>query len=343
MNLHVFRLDKFIPPFMAFCRERLPDHDNHFHVVDNERDFPYQDGPDSHLQTSRLGYLKLFWKMYRARRIILHNLLDIHVVLFLALNPWLLKKCYWVIWGFDLYLYHQRHAGWKFRANECLRRIVIKHMGYLLTYVPGDVALARQWYRARGQHLDCIMYPSNVFTAPDVVACRTRERRSGLTVQVGNSADPSNNHLQTFEKLASEGGRGYRVLVPLAYGDAGYAKKVISAGERLFGEAFHPITGFMPYPEYLKMLGDIDIAIFAHDRQQAMGNIVSLLGLGKTVYLKPDITSAQFLRDQGLTFRDAHRLALETITKQESDRNRELIEAYFSMQRLTFQWQRILG
>ena len=91
------------------------------------------------------------------------------------------------------------------------------------------------------------------------------------------------------------------------------------------------------------MLRDIDIAIFAHDRQQGMGNIISLLGLGKTVYLKPGITSAQFLRDQGVAFHDANRLTLETISEQESDYNKMLIEAYFSIRRLTSQWQRILG
>lgn len=339
MNLHVFRLDKFIPPFMAFCRERLPDHDNYFYVVDNDRDYAYQDGPDSHLQTGRLGYLKLFWKMYRARRVIVHNLLDKHVVLFLALNPWLLKKCHWVIWGFDLYLYHQRRKSWKFRANEWLRRIVIKRMGYLITYVPGDVALARQWYGARGEHLECIMYPSNVFTPPNLDVA---DSRSVTTVQVGNSADPSNNHFQVFTQLSKASPGAYTVLVPLAYGDPAYARQVSEAGERLFGEAFRPVTGFMPYNDYLSMLAEIDIAIFAHDRQQAMGNIIALLGMGKTVYLKPEVTSARFLREQNIVFLDATRPALETISRHDADRNKALIGSYFSMQRLTTQWQRIL-
>lgn len=338
MNLHVFRLDKFIPPFMAFCRERLPDHDNHFHVVDNERDFPYRDGPDSHLQTSRLGYLKLFWKMYRARRIILHNLLDIHVVLFLALNPWLLKKCYWVIWGFDLYLYHQRHAGWKFRANECLRRIVIKRMGYLLTYVPGDVTLARQWYGARGVHLDCIMYPSNVFSAPP-----DRPRVHGVrTLQVGNSADPGNNHLQVFEQLAGQNLEGWRVIVPLSYGDPEYSNRVVKAGEALIPGRVEALKTFLAYEDYLQLLAEVDIAVFAHDRQQAMGNIITLLGMGKTVYMKDDISSTEYLRGLGVTVFSVHTLDLRLASQQQLQSNQRIIQEQFSTSVLTAQWATIL-
>ncbi len=338
MNLHVFRLDKFIPPFMTFCRERLPDHDNHFHVVDNQRDFPYQDGPDSHLQTSRLGYLKLFWKMYRARRIILHNLLDIHVVLFLALNPWLLKKCYWVIWGFDLYLYHQRHSGWKFRANECLRRIVIKRMGYLLTYVPGDVALARQWYAARGQHLECIMYPSNVFSAPP-----DRPRASNVrTLQVGNSADPGNNHFQVFDLLAGRNLEGWRVVVPLSYGDTGYSRQVEQRAEMLLPGKVESLKTFLAYEDYLQLLAEVDVAVFAHDRQQAMGNIITLLGMGKTVYMKDDISSTEYLRSLGITVFSVNTLDLRLASQEQLQRNQRIIQEQFSTSVLTAQWAAIL-
>ena len=338
MNLHVFRLDKFIPPFMAFCRERLPDQDNYFYVVDNDRDFPYQDGPDSHLQTARLGYLKLFWKMYRARRIILHNLLDKHVVLFLALNPWLLKKCYWVIWGFDLHLYHQRHDNWKFRANEVLRRIVIKRLGYLLTYVPGDVALARRWYGAQGKHLECIMYPSNVFAAPPERPRATEVR----TLQVGNSADPGNNHLEVFEKLADKDLDGWRVIVPLSYGDPEYSRQVVERGQALLPGKVEALRTFLAYEDYLQLLAEVDIAVFAHDRQQAMGNIITLLGMGKTVYMKDDISSTEYLRGLGVTVFSVRTLDLRLASGTQLRRNQEIIKQRFSISVLADQWAAIL-
>lgn len=41
----------------------------------------------------------------------------------------------------------------------------------------------------------------------------------------------------------------------------------------------------MPFEEYLGLLAKIDIAILNHKRQQAMGNITTLLGLGKKYIL----------------------------------------------------------
>ena len=41
----------------------------------------------------------------------------------------------------------------------------------------------------------------------------------------------------------------------------------------------------MPFNQYLEFLGKIDIAIFNHRRQQGFGNAITLLGLGKKVYL----------------------------------------------------------
>ena len=38
---------------------------------------------------------------------------------------------------------------------------------------------------------------------------------------------------------------------------------------------------FMEYKLYFEYLCTIDIAIFAHNRSQDMGNIINLLGLGK--------------------------------------------------------------
>lgn len=43
----------------------------------------------------------------------------------------------------------------------------------------------------------------------------------------------------------------------------------------------NPIVDFMDFNEYINFLSTIDIAIFNHKRQQGMGNIITLLGMGK--------------------------------------------------------------
>ena len=101
--------------------------------------------------------------MQHAEKIILHGLFNNHLFYILALQPWALKKCHWVIWGGDLYVKRTALKSWRWRKNEFFRRFVITRLGYLLTYVPGDVALARLWYGAKGEYRECLMYSSNIY------------------------------------------------------------------------------------------------------------------------------------------------------------------------------------
>ncbi|WP_083234102.1 TDP-N-acetylfucosamine:lipid II N-acetylfucosaminyltransferase [Candidatus Marithrix sp. Canyon 246] len=75
------------------------------------------------------------------------------------------------------------------------------------------------------------------------------------------------------------------MFVPLSYGDPKgvYIKEVISTGTKIFGDKFIPMTEFMDFDKYLNFLGSINITIFNHNRQQAMGNTITLLGFGKKV------------------------------------------------------------
>ncbi len=60
-------------------------------------------------------------------------------------------------------------------------------------------------------------------------------------------------------------------------------KKVISRGEEWFGDKFVPMTDFMSFEQYLEVFKSLDVAIFNHRRQQAMGHTIMLFSIGKTV------------------------------------------------------------
>lgn len=96
----------------------------------------------------------------------------------------------------------------------------------------------------------------------------------------------------------------------------------------MFGSKFKPLTESMPFDDYHTFLGSIDIAIFNHKRQQAMGNTITLLGLGKTVYLRSDTTQWQFFKDKGITIRDVEQL--NTLESQNLNENISKIKTYFS-------------
>src|SRR5262249_42034120 len=153
------------------------------------------------------------------------------------------------------------------------RKFVIKRIGHLATYIPGDVDFARAWYNAKGRPADCMMYPSNLFKRLSVPP------RNGntLNIQLGNSSDPTNGHFEMLKALEPYKDSDIRIYAPLSYPDPVHASRVKQAGLQMFGDKFVALTEFLSFPEYLEILGKIDIAMFNHNRQQAMGNKITLL------------------------------------------------------------------
>ncbi|WP_281950358.1 hypothetical protein [Nitrosophilus kaiyonis] len=98
-------------------------------------------------------------------------------------QPWLLRKCYWIMYGGDFYFPDKQ--SW-------VKKQVIKKIGHLVTYVKGDYDLVKKWYGANGKYHECFMYPNNLYTHYEV---KRKEKRNIINVQIGNSADPINNHL----------------------------------------------------------------------------------------------------------------------------------------------------
>jgi dTDP-N-acetylfucosamine:lipid II N-acetylfucosaminyltransferase len=339
--LHVMHFDKFIAPFIDFVEAKLADFDRHlFFLFGRESLFPVRRrsnvvfGSDFQIQSQ--AFLALAYEMNRAQKIILHGLFHQRVIELLALQPWLLKKCYWIIWGGDLYdhAFATRTPTWHW--NEQFRRFVIKRAGHLVSFVRGDFELARKWYDARGEYHHCIAYPSNVFRKFAIPA------KSGSTtsVQIGNSADPSNEHLEVLRMLEKFAGADIRVYAPLGYGgelDEHYTASVIAAGKSAFGDRFVAMTDFLPFDEYLNFLGKIDVAIFNHRRQQGLGNIITLIGLGKKIYLRSDVTSSATLREMGLVVHDIANLDLVPDDRAVAMRNQQIVEHEFSERELAMQ------
>lgn len=242
--------------------------------------------------------MKIIPKIYNSKNIIFHSLYLQKLIMVFFFQPWLLKKCNWVIWGGDLYSYGNEKKALKAKVVEMMRRVVIRNIGGIITHIKGDYELAKSWYGAKGEYYYSFMYPSNLYEAYDL--SKVDKNHDVIYIQIGNSASLSNNHMEVIEKLKKYKNKSIEIICPLSYGNVGHRDKVIKEGKRIFGGKFTPITTYMPFEEYLGLLAKIDIAIFNHKRQQAMGNITTLLGLGKKVYIRNDITSWDFCKDHGL-------------------------------------------
>lgn len=331
--LHIAPCDEFIPPFIEFVKDNFEFNDHEFLLTNGVDEKNLNIASNVHLVgSSKIGklqyYSQLIIKMQQADKVILHSLFDNVVIQILFYMPWLLNKCYWVMWGGDLYIHQFGRRNWKWKIREFFRRPVIKNMGNLVTYVEGDVNLARKWYKAKGNYQECLMYVSNLYQHYEA----PYKESNVVNIQVGNSADPSNNHMEVLEKLLAYKDKDIHIYIPLSYGDDEYAKKIIDKSKELFGNKVKYLTKPVPFDEYLKFLGSIDIAIFNHKRQQAMGNTITLLGLGKTVFIRSDTTQWQFFKDKKIEVYDS--IKLHSLYNEDHLHNIEKIKEYFSTETL---------
>jgi hypothetical protein len=156
-------------------------------------------------------------------------------------------------------------------------------------------------------------------------------------VLVGNSADPSNNHLEIFLRLSKLDLKNSKIFVPLSYGgNDSYKSKIIEKGNELLGENFHPLVEFMTIEEYNQILLSCGTLIFNHVRQQGVGNIVVMVYLGAKIYMNKKSPVYAYFKRLGMTIFDLNNLNNNSINRDlevnQFNLNRELIFSLYSKQ-----------
>jgi len=335
MILHIFSLEKFTQPFIDIVNKNFSATEHQF-IILNKFNNPYKLKRELSNVYEICGYkkirglIKLICMLYQADKIIIHGLTSSIIVNILFLQPWLLKKSYWFMWGGDFYFPEKQ--SW-------IKKQVIKKIGHIVTYIKGDYELVQKWYGAKGKYHECFKYPSNLYKEYNIKP----KKHSIINIQLGNSADPTNNHIYILKKLVKYKDENISIFVPLSYGNKLYAQEVIKYGKKIFANKFIPLTEFMPFEKYLDFLSRIDIAIFAHNRQQAMGNIITLLGLGKKVYMRSDITPWKFFKDIGVKVFDVANIEIDLINEKAKKENQQKIREYFSQKNYLTQLQNLFG
>lgn len=292
-HLHVTNTNKFIEPYINFINSNFDMKNHQFlcFISKNATNHINNSYENAQLQGKIIRNIKLLKELYAANRIYLHSLFSIKIVILLFFQPWLLKKCYWIIWGGDLYVYREPRTTVVAKVKEYIRAFVIKRMGNIVSLVKGDYELAKDWYGTRGT------YHHGEYVGPisksqlDALPMKLKSKESPIVIQIGNSADPSNNHIEALRKLLRFKDENIQIYVPLSYsGETSYINKVIEEGRILFGDKFSALTEYLSTDEYCEFLNNVDIGLFNNDRQQALGNITILLYLNKKVFIRSDTT-----------------------------------------------------
>lgn len=322
---------KFVSPFISFIHEHFSDGKHNFIIYGDVASNALPASSDTKIYSSLLKNIITVSKaLYHAEKIVLHGLFSNHLLYILALQPWLLKKCYWVIWGGDLYVHQSDEKDWRWKKNEVFRKFVIKNLGFIVTGNTGDYNLTKKWYESHGVKIDCFVYPNNIFQEHVVLP----KKVDSINLLIGNSADRSNHHFDTFNKLIPFKDDNIQIYCPLSYGDMEYAKEVVEKGKILFGEKFHPIVDYISYEKYIKFLANIDIAIFNHKRQQAFGTKITLLGFGKKIYLSKHSTLWDYFKDNEIIVFNVEALDLTKIDVQKGNLNIKTIKRNLSREKL---------
>lgn len=174
------------------------------------------------------------------------------------------------------------------------------------------------------------------------------KRDTTIKILIGNSATASNRHLDVFNILKDKQLENVRLYCPLSYGDDEYRDKIYQNGRLLLGERFAPIIKFMQFEEYIRFLATMDVGIFYNDRQQALGNIIYMLLLGKKVYLREGTTVWENFNNIGLKVFPCSSLVNESIEDifhfdaQIRQNNIELCEATYSADADELKWNKVI-
>ena len=232
---------------------------------------------------------RLLKDLSTSEKVFIHGLFTPYLVAMLFFQPWLLKKCSWVIWGGDLYDYVEERTTLISKMIEYMRAKVICKMGSIITLIKGDYEFARKWYKVKGirenayypfsikiQSIDAILEKNPVHQAYN---------NQPTNIIIGNSSSTTNRHFEIFNLLKKFQNENIKIHALLAYGDPVYAEKVCEEGRLLFGEKFISVTDYMTYEKFIQFLNNMDILIFNHERQQGLGNLFLALLLKKKVYI----------------------------------------------------------
>jgi dTDP-N-acetylfucosamine:lipid II N-acetylfucosaminyltransferase len=346
-------------PYIDLINRNFNPDDHSFFIIRgfSEKDSKIRDGKNvfiiSNLKNIHNGF-RLLWRIKNSERIFIHGLFTPYLVYILFLQPWILKKCSWVIWGGDLYDYVEKRTTLRSKIIEYLRANVIRNMGQIITPIKGDYDLARKWYKAKGSR-ETASYPFSISTE-EIDEILERDHENKLTKQmpvnifIGNSATHTNNHFEIIDYLKQYNNQNVKIYALLAYGDSEYASKVHERGKQIFGDKFESINTFLPFKEFILIYNRIDILIFNHERQQGVGNLFLAMYLKKKVYINNKSPLWDFFNvDLGLTVYTTSDIEKESFADfSEKDnlilmKNKQIIKAVLNEDYIINGWKKLFN
>ncbi|MDD5638994.1 MAG: TDP-N-acetylfucosamine:lipid II N-acetylfucosaminyltransferase, partial [Candidatus Pacebacteria bacterium] len=193
--LHIFPDVLFFEPYVDFINKNFNSEDHLFLILTNREKINLRENAKK-ISKNFKDLSILIRTLYKSEKVILHGLINYQLILILFFQPWLLRKCYWVIFGGDLYFYKFRKKNLKSDIYEITRRFVIKNMNGIISLIKEEYELAQKWYGAKGKYYYSFLYPNGIYKEANLLKVKKSDKK--IYIQIGHSADPALNHLKVF-------------------------------------------------------------------------------------------------------------------------------------------------
>jgi dTDP-N-acetylfucosamine:lipid II N-acetylfucosaminyltransferase len=318
--IHVFDDDKFIDSAIALFESVFPKKSKYFVIVNNDK------GSLKYVKSNLVTSIKLdsvtdynrlsnYIDSYDKKIVFLHALNYRKQLLVSKLSDSVFKV--WFVWGYDLY------NQWKPFERKIYERATLDFLNKDLNYKSSILNkiyysfFIYKLFKNSKRDYNTIFFKSvqNIDIAVPVIptemkyinALNKKIKYAPFTygyleyylgdkfnmsliktnnILVGNSANPTNNHIEIFNKLSMLTLGDRKVIVPLNYGNNGeYLNFVLKKGRQLLGENFYPITKFLSLNEYNDLTLNCGYLIFNHIRQQGVANLIVLGSTGTKIFL----------------------------------------------------------
>ncbi len=348
MILHIIAYEKFTEDYIKRINKLFNVNDHRFLVFGEKNCSEIREVTANNVVysinfSSKLGCaLYLIKNILKAKKVIIHALFlsDMYMKVLILLQPLCTGKYFWNIWGYDLYnVYWNRNDNLK---REQLRKKFISRLK-AVGYIKGDYEFLKKHYDTNAKfYLASYSYD---FYTPEMEI--TGKDKNQINILLGNSATRECQYEEIIDRLKEYSDLPIMVKCVLSYPtkNVEYREHIINYGKMTLGEKFEPLVDFMTYEEYTKLLSGIDIAVFNHNRQQALGNIASLLYLGKRVYINPMNACKEYFEDIGAQVYSVEDLDKEDICKKDTQElkqiNRKAIDDFFSDEQFKERWRKI--
>ena len=195
-------------------------------------------------------------------------------------------------------------------SGKTLFKKAINRVDYYSGVFPIEYDLLKKYSFFTAKRIDFNYTKPNVFCKENI---ELDPICTGHNILVGNSASYYSNHMDSFNKIASLNLRDRKIVVPLSYGNSfKYVNRVIEYGKKLFGHNFSPITDFIPFEAYNKLLKSCSIAIFNIEQQAAVGNILIAIWNGTKIFMPTDSIGYRHFNDIGIKIYPLHNRLSQT-------------------------------